>query len=269
MGTTQLNNLQHTGGCGNRAADPKDLTRHANHHHFYAGIDEKPTAASSSSSHAAAEAVSKLLLRWRRRIRLALQKKDQTTMTPRDDPLAVARRATNGKDFAAATIGRVEYENPVVSFVNQGDGSISVDLSHGRVMHNESELYAMAALSTLQQHPARGLSAANLATLLAIQRNQAGSTSSCEYGSAMPLRPDATLDCDNQQWYFRNLPRDECVAMLAGMPIGTFAVRPSISRPGCYALSVSVQVQVQPSGVAHYLIIGTSHGTFKIKVKNF
>lgn len=42
-------------------------------------------------------------------------------------------------------------------------------------------------------------------------------------------------------------------------------VRESTSKPGCYALSLRVPREFQPSGIAHYLIMRTIKG-FKIKV---
>lgn len=42
-------------------------------------------------------------------------------------------------------------------------------------------------------------------------------------------------------------------------------VRESTSKPGCYALSLRVPREFQPSGIAHYLIMRTNKG-YKIKV---
>lgn len=43
-------------------------------------------------------------------------------------------------------------------------------------------------------------------------------------------------------------------------------VRESTSKPGCYALSLRVPRDFQPSGIAHYLIMKTNKG-YKIKVR--
>ena len=43
-------------------------------------------------------------------------------------------------------------------------------------------------------------------------------------------------------------------------------VRESTSKPGCYALSLRVPCEFQPSGIAHYLIMRTNKG-YKIKVR--
>jgi len=42
-------------------------------------------------------------------------------------------------------------------------------------------------------------------------------------------------------------------------------VRESTSKPGCYAYSLRVPRDFQPTGIAHYLIMRTNKG-YKIKV---
>ena len=226
------------------------------------GTNLDPTELTQGPRCLAPDAVGKLLLRWLpwKRVRLAF--KPNNNSCPQTN---VSRHSSSLSHRKTTDIKRGDYETPVVSFVNQGDGRISVDLC-GRVMTNENELYAMAALTT----PAH-LCASNLATM--ISSRHVNCQNHC-YVPQPPLPPlpslqyrnDSFFDCDNQPpaWYFENMTREQCVNMLAGSAIGSFAVRTS-SR-GCYALSVSVPVQVQPSGVAHYLIIRTSHGSFKIKV---
>lgn len=49
-------------------------------------------------------------------------------------------------------------------------------------------------------------------------------------------------------------------------PVGSFLVRESTSKPGCYALSVRVPKECQKPSIAHYLITQTNRG-FKIKVR--
>jgi len=53
--------------------------------------------------------------------------------------------------------------------------------------------------------------------------------------------------------------------VLGQEPVGAFMVRESTSKPGCYALSLRVPRDFQPSGIAHYLIMRTNKG-YKIKV---
>jgi hypothetical protein len=55
--------------------------------------------------------------------------------------------------------------------------------------------------------------------------------------------------------------------VLGQEPVGAFMVRESTSKPGCYALSLRVPRDFQPSGIAHYLIMRTNKG-YKIKVGN-
>lgn len=53
--------------------------------------------------------------------------------------------------------------------------------------------------------------------------------------------------------------------VLSGQAVGAFLVRGSTTQAGCYALSVRVPRDFQPSGIAHYLILRTPKG-YKIKV---
>lgn len=142
---------------------------------------------------------------------------------------------------------------PVVSFVNQGDGQISVN--NGCVMANENELYSMSAST-------RSINNSSLSSK---------STRCLSLAPTPPLRNDSLLDCDTRQplqWYYGAMTRDACMSLLAGQVEGAFVVRDSTSRPGCYALSLRVPGRVQAAGIAHYLIIKTPQGYFKIKVSN-
>ena len=53
--------------------------------------------------------------------------------------------------------------------------------------------------------------------------------------------------------------------MLNEEPEGAFLVRESTTKKGCFALSLRVPIQFQPTGIAHYLIMKTQRG-YKIKV---
>lgn len=59
--------------------------------------------------------------------------------------------------------------------------------------------------------------------------------------------------------------REITLEVLSQEPEGAFMVRESTSKPGCYALSLRVPREFQPSGIAHYLIMRTNKG-YKIKV---
>jgi hypothetical protein len=61
------------------------------------------------------------------------------------------------------------------------------------------------------------------------------------------------------------LCREITLEVLGQEPVGAFMVRESTSKPGCYALSLRVPRDFQPTGIAHYLIMRTNKG-FKIKV---
>ncbi|KAL7289835.1 hypothetical protein TKK_0016234 [Trichogramma kaykai] len=65
-------------------------------------------------------------------------------------------------------------------------------------------------------------------------------------------------------WFQAGIPREITLEVLSQEPEGAFMVRESTSKPGCYALSLRVPRDFQPSGIAHYLIMRTQKG-YKIK----
>ncbi|KAI5646511.1 SH2 domain-containing protein [Phthorimaea operculella] len=65
-------------------------------------------------------------------------------------------------------------------------------------------------------------------------------------------------------WFQQGIPREIALEVLSGQPVGAFLVRGSTTQPACYALSVRVPKDFQPSGIAHYLILRTPKG-YKIK----
>lgn len=65
-------------------------------------------------------------------------------------------------------------------------------------------------------------------------------------------------------WFQAGIPREIALEVLAQEPVGSFMVRESTSKPGCYALSLRVPRDFHPSGIAHYLIMRTNRG-YKIK----
>ncbi|XP_076297510.1 uncharacterized protein LOC143217291 isoform X4 [Lasioglossum baleicum] len=65
-------------------------------------------------------------------------------------------------------------------------------------------------------------------------------------------------------WFQAGIPREITLEVLSQEPEGAFMVRESTSKPGCYALSLRVPREFQPSGIAHYLIKRTNKG-YKIK----
>ncbi|XP_076318382.1 EGFR adapter protein-like [Tachypleus tridentatus] len=65
-------------------------------------------------------------------------------------------------------------------------------------------------------------------------------------------------------WFQAGIPREIVQELLANEPVGSFMVRNSTSKPGCFALSLRVPLTFQPSGIAHYLILKTFRG-YKIK----
>ncbi|XP_049870160.1 EGFR adapter protein-like isoform X2 [Pectinophora gossypiella] len=65
-------------------------------------------------------------------------------------------------------------------------------------------------------------------------------------------------------WFQQGIPREIALEVLSGQAVGAFLVRGSTTQPACYALSVRVPKDFQPSGIAHYLILRTPKG-YKIK----
>ncbi|XP_046996925.1 tensin-4-like [Schistocerca americana] len=96
-------------------------------------------------------------------------------------------------------------------------------------------------------------------------------------GSVCPCHADCTPDKGTpatsprhqplemrEPWFRTGMPRETALEVLDHEPEGAFMVRESTSKPGCYALSLRVPRDFQPSGIAHYLILRTAKG-YKIK----
>lgn len=86
----------------------------------------------------------------------------------------------------------------------------------------------------------------------------------------LPLRNDALSlteqnDLKNCSWFQAGLPREISLEILARQSPGAFLVRQSESKIGCFALSLRVPPPAVTK-VAHYLILRTQRGGYKIKV---
>jgi tensin len=86
----------------------------------------------------------------------------------------------------------------------------------------------------------------------------------------LPLRNDALSipeqnDLKNCSWFQAGLPREISLEILTRQNPGAFLVRQSESKMGCFALSLRVPPPA-PAKVAHYLILRTQRGGYKIKV---
>ncbi|XP_037566768.1 tensin-2 [Dermacentor silvarum] len=89
------------------------------------------------------------------------------------------------------------------------------------------------------------------------------------FAPAPPRRHDSLNVNEEEElreapWYQAGIPREIALEVLSQEPIGSFLVRQSSTKPGCFALSLRVPRSVQPSGIAHYLIMHTNRG-YKIK----
>ncbi|KAF8773562.1 Tensin-3 like protein [Argiope bruennichi] len=71
-------------------------------------------------------------------------------------------------------------------------------------------------------------------------------------------------DLRNVAWFQAGIPREIALEVLAEKPEGSFIVRKSTTKLGCYALSLRVPQEKNPTGIAHYLILQTNKG-YKIK----
>lgn len=89
-----------------------------------------------------------------------------------------------------------------------------------------------------------------------------------------PPLPERTDSLNNREegelrmapWFQAGIPREITLEVLGQEPVGAFMVRESTSKPGCFALSLRVPRDFQPTGIAHYLIMRTNKG-YKIKVR--
>ena len=178
------------------------------------------------------------------------------------------------------------------SFVNKGEGLVTVDSTFDRIlMSNENELYSLGSSINNNHHhihqPSSTSTSSSISSSFHSFSNGSSSLSSSKsmgnlgatYGpscSRINQSNCSTSDCDlpsvygstgNQQtgWFYGPICRDKAIAILAHQSIGSFLVRESTSKPGCYALSLRVPKRFQVTGVAHYLILTTSAGTLKIK----
>ncbi|XP_053214043.1 putative uncharacterized protein DDB_G0282133 isoform X2 [Panonychus citri] len=184
---------------------------------------------------------------------------------------------------------------PMVSFVNKGEGLVTVDSTFDRIlMSNENELYSLGSAINNPHHHSHHPSSTSSSVSSSFNSFSNGSSSlsssksmgnlGANYGpscSRINSSTYSTSDCDLPSvygsmganelppWFYGPICRDNAIDILARQPIGSFLVRESISKPGCYALSVRVPKRFQVTGVAHYLIIRSSQGTFKIKNQIF
>ncbi|KAH1008140.1 hypothetical protein HUJ05_008723 [Dendroctonus ponderosae] len=70
--------------------------------------------------------------------------------------------------------------------------------------------------------------------------------------------------CSMAPWYQEGIPREIALEILHQEPIGSFMVRKSTTKLGCFALSVRVPRSFHARGIAHYLIIYSAKG-YRIK----
>ncbi|XP_052753496.1 uncharacterized protein LOC113515587 isoform X2 [Galleria mellonella] len=90
--------------------------------------------------------------------------------------------------------------------------------------------------------------------------------SSCggSHASGNNNAPRAEPELRQAPWFQQGIPREIALEVLSSQAVGAFLVRGSTTQAGCFALSVRVPRDFQPSGIAHYLILRTPKG-YKIK----
>ncbi|XP_034242439.1 uncharacterized protein LOC117645969 [Thrips palmi] len=84
-----------------------------------------------------------------------------------------------------------------------------------------------------------------------------------ERTDSLVMRPEDG-DLKSAPWFQAGIPREIALEVLGREPVGAFMVRESTTKLGCFALSLRVPRDFQPSGIAHYLILRTNKG-YKIK----
>lgn len=153
--------------------------------------------------------------------------------------------------------------DPVVSFMNKGEGVIAMQLVNPRVMINENQLYSMNLANEsnnfemshrdpLRQTLSDGSCYMELELPSTLNANESKGTK------------DETLI--NEIWYYGNISREKAIQVVQNCATGSFVVRNSCTKESCFALTVRVPYDYNHNGVAHYLIIPTDGGRYKIKV---
>lgn len=138
-----------------------------------------------------------------------------------------------------------QQQQPVVSFRNKGEGMIALQLID-RVMLNENQLYSLNLHGPKRPETCYMSLDGALSTPAAV----------------------AEQSLCNELWFHGSINRERAIALLHSCPIGSFVVRNSCTKENCYALTVRVPHDYNHIGIAHYLILHTEAGLFKIKVTN-
>lgn len=177
--------------------------------------------------------------------RIAMSLNPKTMPDDEDSPL-VQRNPVNGRDSRSSTHPLIDLD--VIKQLNL-DNSLNLSPS----VPSESDL--------------------KLKRVSLISRSSSSSVSIV--GNKVPVPPPPperfdSLSCKVHEelkaapWFQAGIPREITLEVLGQEPIGSFIVRESTTKPGCFALSLRVPKDFQNSGIAHYLIMRTNKG-YKIK----
>lgn len=171
-------------------------------------------------------------------------------------------------------------DSPIVSgYVNE---AITDDTTKNlkKMINNHKEITMLTELDTnnlLQSSPASTEQELKSKRISQISSSSSGSCPQANDSTPTPPPlPERTDSLNNKEeeelrmapWFQAGIPREITLEVLGQEPVGAFMVRESTSKPGCFALSLRVPRDFQPTGIAHYLILRTNKG-YKIKVKTF
>lgn len=165
-----------------------------------------------------------------------------------------------------------------VAFHNKGDGTIAMQLSNRRLMINENQLYSMNLVNRTSGQSitttTTSVDEPNLSYYMVLEpptttTTMATSTTemlSGDNGAGGLTGNETTLVLSSENWYYGALSRERAIHMLRACATGSFIVRNSATKENCFALTVRVPYDFNHTGVAHYLIVPTEGGNYKIKV---
>lgn len=192
--------------------------------------------------------------------------------TPSSTPSSPTNRPLSGGYINE--VNEVDNKNIKSSNIVDGIKSSVVDTTRTHIEIDKSRLLQASPASTEQEFKSKRIS--QISSSSSSSCHQTGTESSLlGFTPTPPPLPERTDSLNNKEegelrtapWFQAGIPREIALEILAQEPVGAFMVRESTSKPGCYALSLRVPRNFQPTGIAHYLIVLTNKG-YRIKVSN-
>ncbi|XP_075679577.1 uncharacterized protein LOC113795191 [Dermatophagoides pteronyssinus] len=156
--------------------------------------------------------------------------------------------------------------NPIVSFLNKGDGKIAVNFKTKSsssplpsslekplvILQNDNQLYSMDILMASSSSDHHRTSESNCYATLeppTVDYNNYQQQQQNDYNYIDPNDPFS-----NESWYYGTIEREHAIHLIENCPTGSFIVRKSITQDHCYALTIRVPYDYNYTGIAHYLI---------------